>query len=577
MESQRAPRLLIVDDVAANRSLLSRRFSRKGYACVEAESGAEALAAVEREPFDAILLDIMMPDADGLSVLSELRQRYTPVELPIIMVTARTDAATIVDALRRQANDYLTKPIIFEVALARVAAQVEGKLAGERVMTALGELKGANERLRHQTYHDMLTGLPNRSWLSERLASGGDASGREGEGFSALFLLDLDGFKGLNDTLGHSIGDLFLVELSRDLESCLTEGEAIARLGGDEFAVLSSRHASSAAQASLAERLIEVASRERIIQGHGITLSASIGIAETRSSESPEIVLKRADMAMYEAKAKGRSSYCFFRPELDDRLKARQSTLRDLRGALERGEFVLHYQPLVDARTRAVSGYEALLRWDHPRRGTIGPADFIPIAEESGLIVPIGAWVLTEACLKAATIPLHQRVAVNVSPAQFRKGGFERIVFNALARAEIAPSRLEIEITEAMMVEEDGETLDLIRSLKSAGVRLSLDDFGTGYSSLSYLRRFAFDKLKIDRSFICDLDGKPDSEAIVRAICEMAKALSITVTAEGVETDAQAEVLRRLGCSELQGYLFGAPRPDVLAPPVTHGTPTLRR
>ena len=572
-EARRIPRVLIVDDVADNRILLARRFTRRGYETVQADCGEAALAAIEREPFDIVLLDIMMPDLDGMTVLADIRKRRSPLELPVIMVTAKADTETVVEALRRQANDYITKPIIFDVALARVAAQIERKLASEKLLTTLAALRAANcelvlsnERLLHQTYHDPLTDLPNRRWLNERMSAtlgeGASRPGAEG-GFSALLLLDLDGFKSVNDTLGHSVGDGFLRELSRDLKACLQCGEDIVRLGGDEFAILAPRSASRADQEALAARLIEVASRERSVEGHDIALGASVGIAASARFATSEALLRAADIAMYEAKAMGRGTHCLFRPEMDETLKVRQTMLKDLRGALERGEFRLHYQPFVTAATHDVSGYEALLRWQHPEHGSISPAEFVPLAEESGLIVPIGAWVLREACQWAASLPSHQRVAVNVSPAQFRRPGFELTVVSALAAARVHPSRLEIEITEAMLIDDSVDTVSLIRSLKQVGVRLSLDDFGTGYSSLSYLRKYPFDKLKIDRSFVRDLTSRSDSEAIVRAICQMAEALAMTVTAEGVETAAQAESLLRFGCAELQGFLFGRPSAEI--------------
>ena len=571
---RRAPRILIVDDVADNRALLARRFARKGYDIVEADGGRSALDLIASSRFDVVLLDIMMPDLDGLGVLARIRDTHSPTELPVIMITAKTDTDTVVEALRGQANDYITKPIIFDVAFTRVAAQIDRKLASEKVLTTLADLREANaelartnQRLRHQTYHDALTGLPNRRWLGERMAAavlGRGCGGRDGAS-SALLLLDLDGFKSVNDTLGHSVGDGYLKELASDLTACLGRGAELARLGGDEFAILALGSASTADQEALAIRLIEVASRERMVDGHEIILGASIGIAAIERFGNAESLLRAADIAMYQAKAMGRGTYCFFRPAMDEALKSRQETLQDLRGALERGELQVHYQPLVKAGTREVSGYEALLRWHHPTRGALAPASFIPLAEESGLIVPIGAWVLNEACGQAAGWPAHQRVAVNVSPAQFRKPGFELTVMRALSASGLHPARLEIEVTEAMLIDDSVDTLSMIEALRRIGVRLSLDDFGTGYSSLNYLRKYPFDNLKIDRCFVKDITSSDQSEAIVRAICQMAHSLSMTVTAEGIETFAQAEILRRVGCQELQGYLFGLPSAEVLA------------
>lgn len=575
----RLPRLLIVDDVADNRVLLVRRFTRRGYDTAEAESGEAALAVLRDEVFDAVLLDVMMPGMDGLETLQRIRQSYSPLELPVIMVTARTEPETLVDALRHQANDFLTKPIIFEIALARVASQIERKIAVEKLDSAAQALRSANDQLqaradllartsdefRHLTYHDALTGLPNRRWLNERIRSAfADEAGAPMP--SALLLLDLDGFKGVNDTLGHSVGDAFLQLLAGDLKAGLGLGEEIARLGGDEFAILAPANATGVDLSSLAERLIAETGRPRQIQGHEIMLGASVGIAVASSFDTPEALFRAADISMYEAKAQGRGSHRFFDLAMDRKILERQDLLRDLRGALERNELALHYQPFVNAVTHEVTGYEALLRWRHPARGMISPADFIPLAEESGLIVPIGAWVIREGCRQAARLPLGQRISVNVSPAQFRRPGLDLTVLAAVSQAGIQPSRLEIEITEAMLVDDSAATLNTIMSLKSMGVRLALDDFGVGYSSLSYLRKFPFDKLKVDRSFVRELETRADLVAIVRAICQMAEALSMTVTAEGIETPAQADTLDQVGCTELQGYLFSRPVPQAMLP-----------
>ena len=329
-------------------------------------------------------------------------------------------------------------------------------------------------------------------------------------------------------------------------------------MGGDEFVVVAARDAAEDL-AILAKQLIATVSTSRSVQGNEVSLGVSIGVADASAFSSAEGLISAADFAMYQAKASGRSSFAFFDQAMHDQRLDRQRLLDDLRFALERDQLRLHYQPLVDAQTLRVTGYEALMRWQHPDRGMIEPNQFIPLAEETGLIVQMGAWAIREACHQATRLPGDQRIAVNVSPAQFRQPGLDVQIAGAIAETQLDPRRLEIEITEALLVDESTSTIDTIQSIKAMGVRLTLDDFGVGYSSLSYLRRLPFDKIKIDRSFVSELVGDEKSRSIVQAISQMAKTLGMTVTVEGVETVQQAELLTQIGCDELQGYLFSRP------------------
>jgi predicted signal transduction protein with EAL and GGDEF domain len=339
-------------------------------------------------------------------------------------------------------------------------------------------------------------------------------------------------------------------------------GDVVARFGGDEFVVLDAALASSAEVEEMAQRIIESLSAPMPLAGEEVTVGVSIGIAFAPSDgRTAGDLLKNADAALYRAKAAGRGTFRFFEPEMDRKLQERQRLVQDLRTALTRNELQLHYQPFVTAETGATSGCEALLRWHHPEHGMISPAEFIPLAEESGLIVPIGAWVIDQACQEAAGWPATHRVSVNISPVQFRSRVLPEVILTALSRSGLAPSRLEVEVTEAVLIDDANAALDILRQIRGLGVRIALDDFGTGYSSLSYLRRFPFDKIKIDRSFVQELHTRHDSQVIVRAIRDMAQGLGMTVTAEGVETVEQAERLRRTGCEELQGFLYSRPKP----------------
>jgi predicted signal transduction protein with EAL and GGDEF domain len=346
------------------------------------------------------------------------------------------------------------------------------------------------------------------------------------------------------------------------LGGCLRKSDMVARQGGDEFAVVQTPLAGPEEASQLAARLIEVLSGTFELDGHEVVVGASIGIAlAPDDGDTSETLLRNADMALYRAKSEGRGTSHFFEAEMDRRLQARRLLEIDLRKAFVQNEFVLHYQPLVNLRSGRVSGFEALIRWCHPERGTISPGDFIPVAEEIGLIVPIGEWVLREACRQAATWPGDIHVAVNLSPVQFRSRGIVQAVLAALGTSGLAPHRLEIEITETVLLGETEANIATLHQLRSLGVKIAMDDFGTGYSSLSYLRSFPFDKIKIDRSFVHEMVERPDCVAIVRAVAGLGASLGIATTAEGVETVEQLERIRAEGCTEVQGYLFSAPRP----------------
>ena len=408
--------------------------------------------------------------------------------------------------------------------------------------------------------HDSLTDLPNRLMFREKMAEGLARVAEAGEAV-AVFCLDLDNFKNINDTLGHPIGDALLRAVAERLRGVVGEDDTIARLGGDEFAILQAAANPYAAEA-LAGRVVDVLASPIVVEGHEINTGLSVGIAlAPNDGTAADHLMKCADLALYRAKAEGRSLFRFFEPEMDDRIQRRRALEIDLRRGLAAGEFHLVYQPLLNLATNAITGMEALLRWNHPERHDVLPSEFIPVAEETGLIVPLGEWVLRRACAEAAHWPDGIRVAVNLSPVQFRNRGLVTMVTQALAAAGLSATRLEIEITEAALLQKDEMTVAMLHQLRALGVRISMDDFGTGYSSLSYLRSFPFDKIKIDRSFIADIERDGDSEAIIRAIAELGASLGIATTAEGVENDAQLELLRREGCTQAQGYLFSMPRP----------------
>jgi diguanylate cyclase (GGDEF)-like protein len=433
--------------------------------------------------------------------------------------------------------------------LARLATSFNGMVA---------KIAEREQRITQLAFNDVLTGLPNRTMFQQQLDQSFRASEGNG-GLFALHCLDLDQFKVINDTLGHPAGDALLIEAGQRVLQA-ARGHFVARLGGDEFVVLQSVGDDRNAIDRLAREILATMAKPFAIDGNELVPSTSIGIAIAPDDGSDgETLLRNADLALYRAKEAGRGTYAFFEESLNERAQERRQLETDLRLALERGEFELHYQPLFDLDKNRVCSFEALLRWNHPKRGIISPSDFVPIAEDTGLIVPIGAWVIREACNRAASWPEHVRIAVNVSPIQFHRGVLHETILRALADSGLAAHRLEAEITESVFLEGSDTTLRLLHALRALGVRIALDDFGTGYSSLSYLQSFPFDKLKIDRSFIQNLLTRHGATAIVRAITELAHALDMEVTAEGVEETAQLTELRTYGCSSVQGYLFAEP------------------
>jgi diguanylate cyclase (GGDEF)-like protein len=607
----KVPHILIVDDVEDNRAILARRFQRQGFQITEAEDGLKALDLIAAQDFDLVLLDVMMPGVDGFEVLRRIREQHGPAGLPVIMVTALAMNDDVVKALSLGANDYITKPVDFTVALARTNTQVARKQAEEEVQRANRALREANENLerrvaertreliqaneqlkmemtererseatvRHLAHHDALTGLANRVFFGEQLQEAITRARRSGENLAVLFL-DLDGFKHVNDTLGHAAGDKLLKCVAERLQNTVRETDKVARFGGDEFAILQVAADLPGGAATLAGRLIDAVKVPCQIDEHQVVVSTSVGIAILRTEGLPfdaDHVLKAADLALYRAKGDGRDTFRFFEAEMDARAQARRLLEIALRGAIANGAFELHYQPLMDLRSDQITTFEALVRWPHPEKGLVSPGEFIPLAEETGLIVPLGEWVLRRACRDAATWPGNIRVAVNLSAVQFKNGDLVETVRNALVSSSLQPDRLELEITESVLLDKTKNNLGVLRRLKEVGVRVALDDFGTGYSSLSYLRNFEFDKIKIDRSFIQHMADGPQSRAIVSAIAGLGESFGITTTAEGVETAGQLDKLRLEGCTEVQGFLISRPVPAENVPELLARSGTRRQ
>jgi len=585
------PTVLIVDDIADNRAVLARRLGRQGFLTVEADCGEHALDLIGSDHFDLVLLDVMMPGLNGVEVLKRIREQHAPMQLPVIMVTAKADGSDVAESLEAGANDYITKPVDFVAALARIKTQLERKRAKDeleqannalqalngsleqRIAERMAELVETNEALKKEiaerersqaeihylAHHDSLTGLGNRVLLRQQLEQALAQPTRTGV---AVLFVDLDGFKSINDTLGHSTGDGLLKCVAHRLIESVRDSDRVARLGGDEFAIIQFDSEQPKGAAMLANRLIELIGRPYQVEGNQLNIGASIGIAVASENQTkPEDLLKRADLAMYSAKAEGRGTYRFFEAQMDESAQARRDMESLLRTADIEKAFEVYYQPLIDLTQKRVTCLEALLRWRHPDKGFISPAQFIPLAEEIGVIVALGEWVLRQACMEATNWPDDVKVAVNLSPVQFKYSGLPRAVEDALTESGLPARRLELEITESVLLERTETSLAILHELRELGVAISMDDFGTGYSSLSYLRSFKFDKVKIDRAFVGDLMKGYDSLKIVRAINDLGRSFGMTTVAEGVETMEQLRCLEDEGCAQVQGYLISPPRP----------------
>src|SRR5438067_1341128 len=678
MNSQQA-RLLIVDDNEMNRDMLARRLARKGYDIRVAETARQLLERVKQEQIDLVLLDIEMPEISGLDALKTLREHYSSIELPVIMVTAKDQSDDVVRALDFGANDYVTKPIDFPVALARSGTQLSHKRAQEALRESEERYalaaRGANDGLwdwnlaanavyfsarwkamlgfqdneigtnpeewlerihdadrervkdeiaahqkgstphfesEHRMLHkdgtfrwmlsrglavngasgvplrmagsqtditegkvsDPLTGLPNRLLFIDRLGRLIKHAKRRKDYLFAVLFLDLDGFKMINDSLGHLMGDQLLLAVATRLEKCLRssdtvarlgQGFTMARLGGDEFTVLLDDLKDAGDASRAAERLMKELTSPFMLAGKEVFTSVSIGIAlSSPSYEEPEDILRDADTAMYRAKSLGKARFEVFDADMRASVMARLQLETDLRRALEREEFQNFYQPIVSLVSGRIVGFEALLRWHHPTRGLVPPSEFIPVAEDTGLIRELGWWNLREAC-RQMTLWRQQyknydlTVSVNLSAKQFLQPNLVNDISKLLQELKLPPSTLKLEITESTVMADPAEAVEMLQQIKSLGISLAIDDFGTGYSSLSYLHRFPLDTLKIDRSFISGMKEGGEGMEIARTILPMAKNLHLDVIAEGVETAEQLALLQKLQCKYGQGYYFSKP------------------
>jgi diguanylate cyclase (GGDEF)-like protein len=542
--------LLLVDDDAMNRDALSRRLSRTGYTVLTAESGRDALNMIDTHRVDAVLLDVMMPGMSGIETLRHLRLTRSVSDLPVIMVTAKDSSEDVIEALDLGANDYVTKPIDYAVALARIRAQVTARRA------------------------DPLTGLPNRVLFMERLNRVLLRNQTPASPPFAVLFLDVDRFKVINDSLGHVAGDELLVNIARRLESSLRGSDTLARfdgdhtlarLGGDEFTILLDGVGDADQALAIADRLRSAVAQPFELQGRDVVTSISVGIVISADRyRRAEDMVRDADTAMYRAKELGKARCEIFDTSMLAAAEERLLLESELRHALDRGELEVYYQPIVSLSEARLCGFEALLRWHHPRRGLVSPAEFIPTAEETGLIVPIGNWVLAEACRQIRAWELEfpgsadVTISVNLSARQCMQPGLLDDVQRILGETGVAPSRVKLEITEGVVLENTEAVAKILRDLRALGVQLGLDDFGMGYSALSYLQRFPFQTIKIDRAFVSGMQENGNTE-IIRAIVSLAAGLDMNVTAEGVETIEQMNHLKELACEFGQGFYFHRP------------------
>jgi diguanylate cyclase (GGDEF)-like protein len=552
--------ILLVEDNLGDARLLREMFDGQGAHFGEL-THVDCMNAAEKHlaehTVDIILLDLGLPDAQGLGAIR--RTRAVAPDVPLVVLTGLDDESMAVQALQHGAQDYLIKGQIETRALLRALRYAIERKAMESAALAMAR------QMAHAAEHDALTGLPNRMLLNDRVSQAIIAAPHHMKKVAVLFL-DLDGFKHINDSLGHPIGDKLLQSIANRLVECARDSDTVSRQGGDEFVVLLSEVEQAEDAAIAARRMLQTVAECYSIDRHDLHVTASVGVSVYPDDGlDAETLIKNADTAMYQAKESGRQSYKFFKPAMNVRAVERQSLEEGLQRALERRELTLYYQPQVNLTTGAITGAEALIRWMHPTRGLVSPADFIPVAEDCGLILSIGAWVLREACGQArAWMDAGLRatnMAVNVSAMEFRDQNFLENLFAILAETGLDPKSLELELTESVLMKHAASTAKILQALRESGMRVAVDDFGTGYSSLSYLRKFPVDTLKIDQSFIRQISTDGDDTTIVKAVIGMARDLKLRVIAEGVETPEQAVFLRACRCQEAQGYYFGRPVP----------------
>ena len=563
------PLVLVVDDDPAIRVLVTEILQQIGLAVEQAENGREALDFLEHCQPDVVLLDVLMPEMDGFRTCRAFRALPQGRHVPVLMMTGLDDIASIDHAFEVGATDFITKPLNYTILGHRVRYLL-------RTMQAFESARRSKREIHHLAFYDALTNLPNRRLFGDRLLRAVESARRNSHLMGILFI-DIDNFKRINDSFGHSIGDKLLRTVASQLLACLRrcdsvsreaddEYMSVARLGGDEFTVLLTHLENAEDAARIAKRILDGVSVPFLLGDEEIVVTPSIGISIfPYDGNSVEELVKNADTAMFHAKANGKNNYQFYTNSMSATAFERLSMENAMRRGLGNDEFEVYYQPKIELASNRAIGLEALVRWHHPEMGLVSPADFIPLAEETGLIVPLGEWVLHTVCAQiknrqvAGLDPL--RIAVNLSACQFRQTMLRQQVRRILDNTGVAPEWLELELTESVIMDDIQTSSTILRELKSMGVGISMDDFGTGYSSLSLLKRLPLDTLKIDRSFVRDITTDADDAAIVDAVISLAHSLRLRVIAEGVETGEQLDFLNSRGCDEVQGYLFSRPLP----------------